>query len=262
MILRPLAPLRDGSPASGRKLLPAWDVVQEIQKRKYESCWMITQPSHAALAGDIAAKLSGPQFPKLDAGLVRAIAMHDAGWGMPDAQSVQMSRATRGFQPHSFVEMTVVDFLAAWTQSIEVAQTVSPAGGYIVSRHFWRLAEHRLKFAKDTEKECKQLQDFFSAESQRQTKLAAKQKCSAQELEAFTHVLQLCDLLSLYFCSGAQDSVELPEFFDAKIQINMEAGGYRLEPAIIPSGTEFAVAALRYPVTKEVSGMEISIRIC
>jgi hypothetical protein len=261
MILRPLTPTAHDAAAPGSKLLPAWDVVQEIQKRKYESCWMITQPSHAALAGDIAARLSGPQFPKLDAGLIRAVAMHDAGWGMPDAQAVQMSRATRGFQPYSFLQMTVAEFLAAWTQSIDIAQTVSPAGGFIVSRHFWRLAEHRLQAAKDPDKDRKQLQGFSAAELQRQTKLAAKQTRPAQELEALTDVLQLCDLLSLYFCSGAEESVELPEFFGVKTQIKVEENGYRLEPAILPSGTEFSVAALRFPPTKEVSGQEINFRI-
>lgn len=261
MILRPLVyELREPAAPSG-KLLPAWDVVQEIQKRKHESCWMITQPSHAALAGDIAAKLSGPQFPKLDPTLIRAIALHDAGWGLPDAQALQMSRMGRGFQPHSFLQMTVAEFLAAWTQSIEIAQTVSAAEGFMVSRHFWRLAQHRIKLTADTDKDRKDLQEFSGAETQRQKKLAAKQQLSAEQLESLTDVLQLCDLLSLYICSGAQDHVELPEYCGVKAQLKVEEGGYRLEPGIIASGAEFSVAALRYPATKEVSGKEIQFRI-
>lgn len=261
MILRPLVyELREPAAPSG-KLLPAWDVVQEIQKRKHDTCWMITQPSHAALAGDIAAKLTGPQFPRLDPALIRAIALHDAGWGMPDAQALQMSRMGRGFQPQSFLQMTVPEFLAAWTQSIEIAQTVSPAGGFMVSRHFWRLAEHRIKSANDNEKDRKKLLEFAGTESQRQKKLAAKQQLSAQELESLTDVLQLCDLLSLYICSGAQESVELPEYCGVKARLTVEAGGYRLEPAMIASGAEFSVAALRYPATKEISGQKIEFEI-
>src|SRR5262245_9899118 len=79
MILRPLHP---AAPANER-LLPAWQVVERLQRQKYESCWMITQPSHAVLAGQLAANLQSPQIPRLDTELLRAIALHDAGWGSP-----------------------------------------------------------------------------------------------------------------------------------------------------------------------------------
>ncbi len=267
MILRPLVHESEKEAAApGGKILPAWDVVQEIQKREYESCWMITQPSHAALSGDIAEQLSGKQLgsqkvPELDPGLVRAIAMHDAGWGMADAQAVQMSRMGRAFEPRSFLHVGVLDFLEAWGQSAGIAQTVSPAGGYIVSQHFWRLAEHRLNFSQDTEADRKKLKDFLGAESARQKKLAAKQERSAEELEALTDLLQFCDLLSLYICSGAQETVEFPEYLGVKVKLMIEAGGYRLEPALISSGAEFSVAALRHPASKEVSGQEIGFKI-
>src|SRR5215472_11249469 len=132
MILRPLHP---AAPASDR-YLPAWQVVEKLQRQKYDSCWMITQPSHAALAGEIAAKLQGPQIPKLDAGLVRAIALHDAGWGIPDAQTITRSRSGKHQAPRSFLETGVAEFLEAWTQSIQVAQSVGAAGAYMVSGHF------------------------------------------------------------------------------------------------------------------------------
>ena len=55
MILCPLEPV----PRSGDGFLPAWDVVMRSQKQRYESCWIITQPSHAALSGEIGAPLLG-----------------------------------------------------------------------------------------------------------------------------------------------------------------------------------------------------------
>jgi hypothetical protein len=261
MILRPLEP---SAPIG--KLRPAWDIVQEIEKREYSSCWMITQPSHAALAGDIAAKFNGAQapnftIPSLDAALIRAIALHDAGWGMPDAQAVQMSRMGRVFKPKSFLHVSVADFLAAWTQSIEITQPVSPAGGYMVSRHFWRLAEHRINFAQDGEPDRQKLRQFLATETSRQKTLAAQQERSAEELESLTDLLQFCDLLSLYICSGAQESVEFPEYFGVKVTLQVEPGGYRLEPELVASGTEFSVAALRHPAGKGVSGQEISFKI-
>src|SRR5258708_4438065 len=98
MILRPLDP----KPAAGAEFVAAWPVIQGIQKQEYESCWLITQPSHAALAGDLAAALSIPQLPQPDAKLIQAIALHDAGWGMADAQIIQMSRADSRYKPGSF----------------------------------------------------------------------------------------------------------------------------------------------------------------
>ena len=87
MILRPLEPEATNPPNSDA-FVPAWPVVERLQKRHYESCWMITQPSHAALAGQLAGSLASqagnPELPQLSPDLIRAIAMHDAGWGMPD----------------------------------------------------------------------------------------------------------------------------------------------------------------------------------
>ena len=48
MILRPLDPI----PASSTDFLPAWNVVEQSQRQVADSCWMVTQPSHAALAGE------------------------------------------------------------------------------------------------------------------------------------------------------------------------------------------------------------------
>src|SRR5437763_11520739 len=126
MVIRPAEP----TPAASEEFVAAWPVIQGIQKQKYESCWLITQPSHAALAGELAAALSGGQILKPDAKLIQAIALHDAGWGMADAQIIQMSRADRRYRPGSFLETSVLEFLSAWSKSISAGQTVSPAGGY------------------------------------------------------------------------------------------------------------------------------------
>ena len=257
MILRPLHP----APPASDQYLPAWQVVEKLQRQKYDSCWMITQPSHAALAGEIAAKLQGPQIPKLDAGLVRAIALHDAGWGIPDAQAITRSRSGKHQAPRSFLETGVAEFLEAWTQSIQVAQSVGAAGAYMVSMHFQRLAQHRVSVVDDADHDRKKLQEFIAHEGQRQKRLAAKQDRSARELEALTDLLQFCDLLSLYLCSGAKESVEFPECCGLKSRLAADAERYRLDPPWIAPGTRFSVAALRYPETKDVSSTAIGIQI-
>lgn len=257
MILRLLEP----APRSSDKFLPAWDVVMRSQRQSLEDCWMITQPSHAALAAEIAAKLNGPQVPRLEAEQVQAIALHDAGWGMPDAQAVMRSRSVGGECPRSFLDAGVEDLVAAWTQSIQTAQSTSPAGGYMVSRHFWRIGRHRLEIEHDSASDRSRLQEFLDAEGQRQQKLAAKQQRTVEQLETLTDALQFCDLLSLYICCGARENAEFPEYFGVKVRLTVEDHDYRLEPAVVERGSMFSVAALRHPPAKEVSGEEMKVRI-
>ena len=255
MILRPL----DSAPAAGAEFLPAWSVVERTQRQAFAGCWMITQPSHAALAGEFAAKLTGVNLPAIDAQIIRAIALHDAGWGLPDAQAIMQSRSVGQGAPKSFIACGVGEFVNAWEKSIDVAESASPAGGYIVSRHFTRIAEQSASRISESEREVEAR--FIQNESARQAKLAAKQKHTAKELEALTDVLQFCDLLSLYVCCGAQQNVEFPEYFGIKARLSVQPDSYTLDPILIEPGTEFAVAALRHPATKETSGREITIRI-
>ncbi len=258
MILRSL----QAEVASGNNaFLPAWDAVLRTQKQQFSECWMITQPSHAALSGELAAKLSSPQIPRPDDNILRAIALHDAGWGLPDAQAIMASRSMQMRRPQSFVDLGAPEVVSAWVRSIEVALSVSPAGGYIVSRHFWRIASHRLATTNDSESDRSVLQSYLDSESARQKKLAAARSLSTKDLELLTDVLQFCDLLSLYLCCGAQDKVVFPEFAGVALRITPNGPGYKLEPELIAPGTEFRVAALRHPATKEVSSQEIALRI-
>lgn len=255
MILRPLEP---PPPAKG-EFLPAWEEVERVQRLACASCWMITQPSHAALAGDLAAALTMPPFPATDKLLVRAIALHDAGWGVPDTQAIVQSRSVQQQPPQSFVATPLSEFLKAWEKSIVTSESVAPAGGYIVSRHFWRLAEHRVR-SERSEAGGKKLKAFLQSEERRQKKLAAKQSLSLQQLEDLTDLLQFCDLLSLYFCCGSRQNVAFPQHFGIELRIENHEGVYQLDPPVIPSTTTFTVAALRHPAT-ETSSQEIVVAV-
>jgi hypothetical protein len=253
MILRPLEPVAP----SNSDFVSAWEVVQSTQIQNYKECWLITQPSHAALAGELAAKVSSPQLPALDNALVRAIAMHDAGWGVLDARAIVRSRSAPQQRPESFVEVPATQFLQAWEESIAAAQAVSPAGGYIISRHFCRIAKSHPKSGDNT----KQVQQFLDRESQRQKKLLSKQTRGTRELELLTDLLQFCDLLSLYICCGARERVPFPEYFGVSVRLTPEESGLKLDPPLIAPGSQFSVAALRHPETKEISSQEMVVKI-
>lgn len=257
MILRPLEP----TTVKSESCVPAWPVVERLQRKSYDRCCMITQPSHAALAGEIAAALTGTGFAKLDDAMIRAIALHDSGWGPADAEAVTRSRAARPAVPHSFLMMKVGEVLEAWSQSIQIAQSVGPTGGFMVSRHFQRIADRRVAANEDKGTDRKAIERFLAHEAQRQKRLAASQQHSAEELELLTDILQLCDLLSLYFCCGARECVDFPECGGVRLRLRFDADGYKLDPPVIDSGTQFRIAALRFPWSKEKSSEELKVAI-
>ncbi len=211
------------------------------------------------LPANLPKKLSPKSLPTTDAAIIRAIALHDAGWGIPDAQAIMQSRSVRQGCPKSFIQCSTAGFIEAWEKSIEVAASTGPAGGYIVSRHFARIAEQNA--AHVPQEDQHRVSGFLKNEAARRKQLSAKQERSEEELELLTDVLQFCDLLSLYVCSGAQENAEFPEYFGTKVRLTVVNDGYRLDPPLIEPGAKFKVAALRHPATKEESGREIEIRI-
>lgn len=256
MLLRPL----ELPPPTSLEFLPAWDIIERTQTQTYKSCWMITQPSHAALAGELAANLRAPEFPAADQALLQAIALHDAGWGVPDAQAIMKSRSVQQHPPQSFLAMQASQFLEIWEESIEMGAAASAAGGYAVSRHFWRLAEHQVNSV-ESKPDRHKLESFLKKEEQRQKKLAERQSLSIQALEELTDLLQFCDLLSLYICCGTSQNVLFPQYFSTQLRVTRQEEIYKLDPPVIQSGTAFRVAALRYPATKAESSREIKVRI-
>ena len=166
---------------------------------------------------------------------MRAIALHDAGWGIPDAQAIMQSRSISQGCPKSFIACSVGEFLSAWEKSIVVAESAGPAGGYIVSRHFARIAEHSA--AQIAEGDRHNVARFLEQEASQAEAACRKTKPYAQKnWKSLTDVLQFCDLLSLYVCSGARENVEFPEYFGTKARLTVEADGYRLEPSLIEPG--------------------------
>src|SRR5579864_8698938 len=137
-----------------RKVVSAWEAVEKKQKQNADAWWLIAQPDHAALAGDLAASVSCSYFPKLEPDVLEAITLHDAGWAQFDRPHESLAsltsaknspaKASDSGRPLSFLDMSPADFVLAWSDSIERAQQSSPTGGLLVSQHFSRLAENRL----------------------------------------------------------------------------------------------------------------------
>lgn len=250
MILRPLQPF----PANQAAVEPAWVAIERTQRQDYSAgCWLVPQPAHAALSGEIAALLDPKAFPGITPEVVRAIALHDAGWSPDDAAAIQESRA-RGMKakPYSFIAAPPKDTLAAWTGSIEIAGKSSPLGGYLVSRHFGAIGE--TFHAKVDAKTAKLLEDFTASEQTRQAKLRRKLTQTDAVLHRLVEALQFSDLLSLYISCGAEGNVEFPQAVGGKtMQLQRQGDGIRITPSPFAGEVTLTVAAIRHPRTNDES---------
>ena len=262
MVLYPLSADKNSSARltiGSKDPISAWEAVDRKQKQNAEEWWLIAQPDHAALAGDIAANLQSPFIPKLDAQVLRAISLHDSGWARFDGgergtgRDLEVSlcdpKIDENGRPLSFLEISLQDFLQAWTESIERAEEAVPMGAAMVSEHFCRLAESRLRTHSDAQEDTRKLQEFVDCEKRRQNHLLMQHDGSPDELGKLTDVLQFCDLLSLYLCCGAQENVEFPQNFTGHaIRLLRENEMCRLDPPVLGDGVSLGVTARRYPL--------------
>lgn len=215
-----------------------WKIVEARQKQPATEWWLIPQPAHAALSGEMAGALREDLFGPIDATVARCIALHDAGWSMDDAQQIERLRANSGEKPESFIEAAPPRFLRAWTGSIETAQKFSPIGGYLVSRHFERISQ------REDAKNQRQLENFRKTEQARQKKLGASLLRNETELEKLVDALQFCDLFSLYLCCGARESVR---FTKPAVTVSRSGEEYRLDPSPFRGPQQFSFSVLRHP---------------
>jgi hypothetical protein len=234
-----LFPITDDKHSSAP--VSAWTAIEARLKQTASEYWLVTQPSHAALAGDLAAALPDDLFGPIDQTVARSIALHDAGWSMDDADQIQRLRNDPKQKPTSFLDAGRDHFLRAWTGSIETAAKFAPIGGYLVSRHF-----ERLSLWVDQKKEA-QFEAFRKREKQRREKLKAGIDRDEQELERLVDALQFCDVLSLYLCCGSARAVK---FEKPAITVVRKGDEYSLEPSPFRESRQFSFSALLHPVLK------------
>ena len=228
-------PILEEQPQSA-KSVPIWEAVEKAQKQSADSYWLVTQPAHAALAGELAVALRDARFGPIDATISRSIALHDSGWSMNDAEQIQLLRSNPEQRPRSFLEASSSESLRAWTGSIETAEKFAPIGGYLVSRHFERLSK------RDKESDGK-AKAFRARENQRQERLRTRLTQDAKALERLVDALQFCDVLSLYLCSGSRQAVTIAA---QGITITRSGDEYKVNPDPFKGASQFAFSALHH----------------
>jgi hypothetical protein len=252
-----LRPLISEEPHHSAVPQPIWPVIEKTQLPRLVECWLIPQPAHAALSGEIAAHLDSRYFPGLTPEVTQAIALHDAGWGMPDAAAIQASRSSSSLNPpspKSFINFPAVELMPIWTFSIDTAQRLSPVSGYIVSQHFSRIAKSQS--GKYDSKNAAFFARFEEQENRRREKLLKKADQSAGVLEPLLTALQFCDLLSLYISCGVLEDVIFPQKIDGR-EITLRRSGpgqCTLDPFPLSESTVFTISGVRHPKAKKPHG--------
>ncbi len=255
MVLRPIT-TDSACDDYGQRPAPAWPVVAERQKRRADQYWLISQPDHARFSGELAAQFRSALFPRISSELAKAIGTHDAGWEIfpAEADPSHPPRMSSDGRPLAFIEFPAEEFLRAWNCSIERATEVCARGGIIVSRHFCELGGFRLRHPDGLHPgEADLITAFLQNETRRQQRLLVPAAAEPDELDGLLEVLQFCDLLSLYLCSGAQRPAAFPQRFgDRPVTICREpfpGNGadqwvYRLDPSPFQDGGGLRVVSL------------------
>jgi len=240
MILNPHA---DAPGRGSAECVPAWQAIESRQRLAASRWWLVAQPDHAALAGDLARGMDSSLIPALDGDVIRAISLHDEGWREFDSDGPRVENR----RPLSFLEIPPPDFLQAWRASIERAEEVAAVGGILVSEHFCRLGRAALE--RDLQTGDRELVErFLEEEHHRQDLLRSCQARTPEEISALVNLLQFCDLLSLYLCSGARDTIVFPQQFrGTQIRLGFTGELCRTDPPLFGDGLSLAVRARRYP---------------
>ena len=276
MVLRPIfdhptklpglpgIPDNDSAPPLRTDFEPAWTAIERQQTAKASSWWLITQPDHAILSGEIAAHFSRDFFPLVDAQVISAIGMHDAGWNLfeHDLSAVADPPVHPDGRPVAFFEFEPQLFLRAWTASIDRVQEDSAMGAYMVSQHFAWLGTYRLERVSDPPSVREMLSGFLQQEEARRRELLGRNETRAA-WDALLPVLQFCDLLSLYLCSGSRQPVEFPHHFAAgRIRAQVEGESCSLKPTPFRSAWTARFPATRYTPNsnRAVSSLSISLK--
>lgn len=93
--------------------------------------YLITQPDHAQLSGQLARHLGNDRFAAIDDTTITAISMHDAGWPLHDDTPTLNPEGL----PRDVFESNRQIALPVWTASADRAEAVHPYAGLLVSLH-------------------------------------------------------------------------------------------------------------------------------
>jgi hypothetical protein len=222
---------------------------------------LIRQHDHAGQCGALAAEWGAPPFRPVPDVVVRAVALHDAGWQEWDA-APQVDHASG--LPYRFFEMPVAAHLAIFRRSVAVAAAESALAGLLVSLHAQGLYNGRFGLLPGvgrrvvSPEEEPAVTSFFGEQARLQDRLREGLGLSAIDplLWERYRLLQLWDAMSLFSLASSPVVHQLPPVptEDGEVTITMEpagAGVIALDPwPFRAQSVETGVAASRIPACR------------
>lgn len=176
--------------------------------RPWEGGWLlITQPAHAWLAGELAARWGHGDFlpPSPPRAVVLAARLHDIGWAVWDRKP----RLGEDGRPVNFIGTTLDETLPIWRTAVAQVSTFDPYAALLVSMHGATIYRRRLERGTDPEEarpqaeaELARLEIEQEAQRARLAENPEYRQAAAPEKAARAYRwLRICDLLSLALCS-------------------------------------------------------------
>ena len=181
-----------------------------IVRRENGRLWLFRQTDHALLAGAVAAHWGNDAFlpPVARERTAQAVAQHDDGW-ITWEQDPRVDRRTD--RPFTFTEMPLDDGLTIWYLGPKGIGERDPYAGLLVSLHGTYLLGSRLEHADDPPEGKDQIRQYLRDQETLRGLLRARLERTEPDaapallagLDHAYRLLQLCDDLSLRFCTQA-----------------------------------------------------------
>ncbi|HEY7067240.1 MAG TPA: DUF3891 family protein [Chloroflexota bacterium] len=166
---------------------------------------LIGQTDHSRLVGQLAAHWGNAQFaaPEPYDSVVRAATFHDFGW--LDYETRPLANPETG-KPYEFRELPFSpDQLAAYGRWVDWITAIDPYAGLLVGQHRTGLWQNRYGAIEHPGMGARAvapaIQTFIREQEADQARL--QPDYDAAQLRANYHMLQVWDLLGLYFCCRA-----------------------------------------------------------
>jgi Protein of unknown function (DUF3891) len=233
---------------------PAFQVFLASQKGSGTPEVIALQTVHSKLAGDLARALRPEMFGELPSEVIDAAEKHDLGWGESDDR--QMARAEKE-DPKPFPHVGGGEELPSWQRSLRLADAMPLLTRILISRHFCALANNP----------SPQHAEFLDGELDHRLELERKLGTSAGDLKRWTDAVGLCDLMSLYLCSGVSRAALFPLAHPAepyaadakKITVQRRGNELLFSEPVFREGAHVSAELLQFdPASRRVRPVELT----
>lgn len=178
-----------------------------VRKQPDGQLLLIGQTDHSRLVGQLAAHWGNESFasPQPYDSVARAAAYHDYGWLSYETAPILL--AETGETPEFRQVPTSASQLASYQWCIDWLSGIDPYAGLMVGMHrtgLWRSRYETIKHPQNfTRKLGPEIENFIAANEARQER--ERKALNAQRLWTNYRLLQVWDLLGLYFCCNEPD---------------------------------------------------------